>query len=326
MRAVICKAWGGPETLSVEDVAPPELGPGSVRIRVRTAGLNFADNLIIAGHYQIKPPLPFSPGFEIAGRVLACAPDVTHCKPGDRVMAVCEYGGFAEEVVAPADSVFVLPDSIGDDVAAAFPVAYGTSHLGLKYKCALAAGESVLIHGAAGGVGLTAVEIAKRMGAVVIATASGAEKCAVAAAASADHTLDSRSEDLRGQVKALTDGRGVDVVYDPVGGKLFEESLRCTAAGGRILIVGFASGDVPQIPANILLVKNIAAIGYYWGAHKTIKPEWMRASFEELLAWLASGSLNPLVSQSFPLAEAPAAMQALKARKTTGKVVLRIPE
>lgn len=325
MRAVICKAWGGPETLSVEDVAPPEIGPGGVRIRVRTAGLNFADNLIIAGHYQIKPPLPFSPGFEIAGEVLECAPDVGHCRPGDRVMAVCEYGGFAEEVVAPADSVFVLPDTVSDDVAAAFPVAYGTSHLGLKYKCSLEAGESVLVHGAAGGVGLTAVEIAKRVGATVIATASGAEKCAVAAAAGADRTLDSRSEDLRGQVKALTGGRGVDVVYDPVGGKLFDESLRCTAAGGRILIVGFASGDVPQIPANILLVKNIAAIGYYWGAHKTIKPAWMRASFEELLSWLAADRLSPLVSQRFPLAEAPAAMQALKARKTTGKVVLTIP-
>ncbi|MBL8660147.1 MAG: NADPH:quinone oxidoreductase family protein [Rhodospirillales bacterium] len=326
MRAVVCKAWGGPETLSVEDVAPPELGPGEVRIRVRTAGLNFADNLIIAGHYQIKPPLPFSPGFEVAGQVLACAPDVVHCRPGERVMAVCEYGGFAEEVVAPADSVFVLPDTVSDAVAAAFPVAYGTSHLGLKYKCALTAGETVLVHGAAGGVGLTAVEIAKRMGAVVIATASGAEKCAIAAAAGADHTLDSRADDLRNRVKALTGGRGVEVVYDPVGGRLFDESLRCTVAGGRILIVGFASGDVPQIPANILLVKNIAAIGYYWGAHKTIRPAWMRASFEELLGWLAAGELHPLVSQSFPLDEAPAALQALKARKTTGKVVLTIPE
>ncbi len=325
MRAVVCRAWGGPETLSVEDVAPPDLGPGGVRIRVRTAGLNFADNLIVAGHYQIKPPLPFSPGFEIAGEVIACAPEVAHCRPGDRVMAVCDYGGFAEEVVAPADSVFVLPETVSDETAAAFPVAYGTSHLGLKYKCALEAGEGVLIHGAAGGVGLTAVEIAKRMGAVVIATASGAEKCAVAAAAGADHTLDSRGDDLRDRVKALTGGRGVDVVYDPVGGRLFDESLRCTAAGGRILIVGFASGDVPQIPANILLVKNISAIGYYWGAHKTIRPAWMRASFEELLGWLAAGELNPHVSRSYPLAEAPAALQALKARKTTGKVVLTIP-
>jgi NADPH2:quinone reductase len=324
MRAVVCKALGGPEELKVEDVAPPELQAGRVRIRVHTAGLNFADNLIIAGRYQIKPPLPFSPGFEVAGRVLECAEGVVRCKPGDRVMAVLDYGGFAEEVVADQESVFVLADSVSDEVAAAFPVAYGTSHLGLKYKCGLEPGESLLVHGAAGGVGLTAVEIGKRLGATVIATASGAEKCAVATAAGADHSLDSRAEDLRDQVKALTGGRGVDVVYDPVGGKLFEESLRCTAAGGRILIVGFASGDVPQIPANILLVKNIAAIGYYWGAHKTVKPAWMRASFEELLDWLAAGTLNPLVSQTFRLEEVPEALQALKARRTTGKVVLTI--
>lgn len=324
MRAVVCRALGGPEELEVEDVAPPKLQAGGVRIRVHTAGLNFADNLIIAGRYQIKPSPPFSPGFEVAGRVLECAEGVVRCKPGDRVMAVLDYGGFAEEVVADQESVFVLADSVSDEVAAAFPVAYGTSHLGLKYKCGLEPGESLLVHGAAGGVGLTAVEIGKRLGATVIATASGAEKCAVATAAGADYSLDSRAETLRDQVKALTSGRGVDVVYDPVGGKLFEESLRCTAAGGRILIVGFASGDVPQIPANILLVKNIAAIGYYWGAHKTVKPAWMRASFEELLDWLAAGSLNPLVSQTFRLEEAPEALQALKARRTTGKVVLRI--
>lgn len=324
MRAVVCKAWCGPEELKVEDVAPPKLEAGGVRIRVRAAGLNFADNLIIAGRYQIKPPLPFSPGFEVAGRVLECAEGVVRCKPGDRVMAVLDYGGFAEEAVADQESVFVLADSVSDEVAAAFPVAYGTSHLGLKYKCGLERGESLLVHGAAGGVGLTAVEIGKRLGAKVIATASGPEKCAVAVVAGADHALDSRAEDLRDQVKALTRGRGVDVVYDPVGGKLFEESLRCTAAGGRILIVGFASGDVPQIPANILLVKNIAAIGYYWGAHKTVKPAWMRASFEELLDWLAAGTLKPLVSQTFPLEEAPEALQALKARRTTGKVVLMV--
>lgn len=324
MRAVICRQWCGPEALAVEDVPPPVLVPGGVRIRVRTAGLNFADNLIIAGNYQIKPPLPFSPGFEVAGEVIEVAPGVEHCRSGDRVMAVLDSGGFAEEVVAPSDSVFVLPETVSDAVASAFPVAYGTSHLGLKYKAGLAAGESVLVHGAAGGVGLTAVEIAKRLGASVIATASGADKCAVATAAGADHALDSRSEDLRGQVKALTGGRGVDLVYDAVGGRLFDESLRCTAAGGRILLVGFASGDVPQIPANILLVKNIAAIGYYWGAHKTLRPDWMRASFEELLGWLDAGDLHPLVSRTFALAEAPAALQALKARKTTGKVVLTI--
>ena len=208
MRAVVCKTWCGAEALTIEDVPAPTLEAGGVRIRVHTAGLNFADNLIIAGRYQIKPSLPFSPGFEVAGRVLACGEGVVRCKPGDRVMAVLDYGGFAEEAVADQESVFVLADNVGDEAAAAFPVAYGTSHLGLKYKCALEPGESVLIHGAAGGVGLTAVEIAKRLGATVIATASGADKLAVAEAAGADHTLDSRADGLRDQVKALTGGRG----------------------------------------------------------------------------------------------------------------------
>jgi Zinc-binding dehydrogenase/Alcohol dehydrogenase GroES-like domain len=210
MRAVICREWCDPSGLRVEDVPAPPLAAGSVRIAVRTAGLNFADTLIIAGTYQIKPPLPFSPGFEVAGRVLECAAGVTRCKPGDRVMAVIEYGGFAEQVVAPEDCVFVLPDTVDDMIAAAFPVAYGTSHLGLKYKAGLVAGETLLVHGAAGGVGLTAVEIGKRLGARVIAVASGAEKLRVCADAGADHVVDSRADDLRNRIKELTGGRGVD--------------------------------------------------------------------------------------------------------------------
>ena len=279
MRAVVCREWCNPSGLRVEDVPAPPLAPGGVRIAVRAAGLNFADTLIIAGTYQIKPLLPFSPGFEVTGRVFECAAGVTRCKPGDRVTAVIEYGGFAQQVVAPEDCVFVLPDNVDDVIAATFPAAYGTSHL-----------------------------------------------LRVCADAGADHVVDSRAEDLRDRIKALTGGRGVDVVYDPVGGRLFEASLRSTAAGGRILIVGFASGEVPQIPANILLVKNISAIGYYWGAHRTLAPQWMRASCEELLGWLARGSLRPHVSQTYPLNEATPALQALRARRTTGKVVLTLPE
>ena len=326
MRAVVCREWCDPSGLRVEDVPVPPLAADGVRIAVHAAGLNFADTLIIAGAYQIKPPLPFSPGFEAAGRVLECAAGVTRCKPGDRVMAVVEYGGFAEQVVAPEDCVFVLPDNVDDVTAAAFPVAYGTSHLGLKYRAGLVAGETLLVHGAAGGVGLTAVEIGKRLGAVVIATASGAEKLRVCAEAGADHVVDARAENLRDRIKALTGGRGVDIVYDPVGGRLFEASLRSTAPGGRILIVGFASGEVPQIPANILLVKNISAIGYYWGGHRTLAPHWMQASFEELLRWLAKGSLQPRVSQTYPLSDTTSALQALRARRTTGKVVLTVPD
>jgi NADPH2:quinone reductase len=312
--------------LALEDVAAPPLTADGVRIAVRAAGLNFADTLIIAGNYQKRPPLPFTPGFEIAGRVLECGPLVTHCRPGDRVMAVVDHGGFAEQVVAPAASVFVLPESVDDVTAAGFPIAYGTSHLGLKYRAALAPGETLLVHGAAGGVGLTAVEIGKRLGATIIATASGADRLKIAADAGADHVLDARSDDLRSAVKSLTGGRGADVVYDPVGGRLFNESLRCTALGGRILLVGFASGEVPQIPANILLVKNISAIGYYWGQFQELAPDIMRASLTELIDWLGQGRLQPHVSATFPLGEAIAALNALKARRTTGKVVLTVPE
>ncbi|MBK8176199.1 MAG: NADPH:quinone oxidoreductase family protein [Rhodospirillales bacterium] len=322
MRAAICRELRDPAGLVVTDVAPPPMLANGVRIAVAAAGVNFADTLILTGSYQVKASPPFSPGFEVAGRVVEVAPGVTRCRPGDRVMAVIEYGGFAEEVVAPADCVFLLPDGIDDIVSAGFPVAYGTSHLGLKYKAALKAGETLLVNGAAGGVGLTAVEVGKRLGATVIATASSAAKLQVASAAGADHALLSDADDLREQIKSLTGGRGVDVVYEPVGGTLFETSLRATAAGGRILLVGFASGAVPQIPANILLVKNIAAIGYYWGAHRTIAPQWMQASCEELLLWLAQGTLHPHVSQTFPLAEANAALQALRTRASTGKVVL----
>jgi NADPH2:quinone reductase len=324
MRAVVCRQWCDPSGLRIEDVPTPPLATSYVRIAVRAAGVNYADTLIIAGNYQLKPPLPFSPGFEVAGRVLECAAGVTRCKPGDRVMAVIEYGGFAEQVVAPQDCVFVLPDTIDDVLAAAFPAAYGTSHLGLKYKAGLLAGEILLVHGAAGGVGLTAVEVGKRLGATVIATASGPEKVKVCADAGADHALDSRAENLRDQIRAASGGRGVDVVYDPVGGRLFDLSLRSTVVGGRILIVGFASGEIPQIPANILLVKNISAIGYYWGAHRSLAPHWMQQSFEELLRWLAEGSLRPHVSQTYPLTEAVQALQALRARRTTGKVVLTV--
>jgi NADPH2:quinone reductase len=324
MRAVVCSALGDIDGLVVADVPEPALRRGCVRIAVQAAGLNFADTLIVAGKYQVKPPLPFSPGFEVAGEVLECADDVRGCRPGDRVTALLDWGGFAERAVASEDNVFVLPKGIDPVLAAAFPVAYGTSHFGLKVKAGLRAGETLLVHGAAGGVGLTAVECGKRLGAIVIATASGAEKQEVARAAGADFTLDARAPDLKDRVKELTANRGVDVVYDPVGGALFEASLRCTADGGRILVVGFASGDVPQIPANILLVKNIAAIGFYYGGCRTLQPEAWRASMQELVDWLGEGSIRPHVSHTYRVDAAIEALTALKTRKSTGKVVLTL--
>ncbi len=322
MRAVLCKTWGGPRDLSLEETAPPPMTDGGVRVRVRAAGVNFADVLIIQGTYQIKPQHPFSPGLEVAGEVIECAPGVDGFKPGDRVMATTGYGGFAEEVVVAATTVFAMPDAMSFAEGAAFPVAYSTSHLGLVYKGALKAGETLLVLGATGGVGLTAVEIGHCLGATVIAVAGGAEKLKVAAEYGADHLIDHRTDDIRARVKEITGGRGADLVYDPVGGAAFEAALRSVARGGRMMIVGFASGDIPQIPANILLIKNVTVLGFYWGGLRELEPELMARSFDEVLALYSEGRIKPHVSRTFPLEEAAAALEALIERTSTGKVVL----
>jgi len=324
MRAVLCRTRGGPDDLSIEDVAPPVPGPGQVVIGVRAAGLNFADTLLIAGKYQERPAFPFSPGMEVSGDILACGPGVTTLARGDRVMAVLGYGGFAEQALAPVERVLKMPASMDYTVAAGFPVAYGTSHVGLVHRVGLKAGETLLVHGAAGGVGLTAVEIGKVLGATVIATASSADKLAVARSYGADHLIDYSREDVRERVLAATGGRGADVVYDPVGGDAFEASLRCTAFEGRIVVVGFASGKIPQIPANHLLVKNISAVGFYWGAYMKANPAVIRNSFDALLNWFTEGKLRPHVSQRFTLEEVPTALKLLAARKSTGKIVLTV--
>jgi NADPH2:quinone reductase len=322
MRAVLCRTRGGPDDLTIEDIAPPSAGPGQVVIAVRAAGLNFADTLIIAGKYQERPAYPFSPGIEVAGDIIAVGPSVGSLKKGDRVMAILGYGGYAEQVAAPAERVLKVPDSMDYAVAAGFPVAYGTSHVGLCHRAGLKSGETLLVHGAAGGVGLTAVEIGKVLGATVIATASSAEKLAVARSYGADHLIDYSREDVRARVLDITGKRGADVVYDPVGGDAFDASLRCTAFEGRIVVIGFASGRIPQIPANHLLVKNIAAVGFYWGAYMKDNPAVIRDSFDELLGWFTEGRLRPLVSQRFDLAEAKAALKLIASRQSTGKVVL----
>ncbi len=320
MRAVVCPALAQP--LELRDLPSPALRDGMVRIAVHAAGVNFADSLTTTGKYQERMEPPFVPGMEAAGVVLEVAPGVATCRPGDRVMAPLDGGAFAEEALARGDDVVVLPDAMDFVTAAGFPIAWGTSHYGLARKCGLKAGETLLVHGAAGGVGLTAVAVGKCLGATVIATAGGADKLAIAAQHGAAHGIDYRSEDVRARVKELTGGRGADVVYDPVGGEVFDASLRCTAPDGRILLVGFASGKVPQIPANILLVKNITAIGYYWGAYRKIDPAGLRASLAELVAWHAEGRIAQHVSHVLPLERAAEAIGLLKSRAATGKVVL----
>lgn len=333
MQAVLCHAFDGMDALSyVTDATQPFFAPspeqgrawGDVRIRVRAAGINFADTLMIKGQYQVKPPLPFSPGLEVAGDVIEVADHVSRIKVGQRVMAVVGHGGYAEEAIAPEMNVYAIPDSMDWVSAAGFPIVYGTSGDALLRGQALKPGDILLVHGAAGGVGLTAVEVGKRLGATVIATAGGPEKLAIAEQHGADHLIDYRKEDIRNRVKALTDGRGADVIYDPVGGKVFDASMRAVAQGGRIIVIGFASGDVPQIPANIVMVKNITITGYHLGGWRILDPEGVRSSMETLLDWYAAGDLKPHASHTFDLKDYAEALETLKARKSTGKVVLTV--
>ncbi len=322
MRAVLCRDWGGPEALVVEELEDPRPGPGEVAIAIAAAGVNFADTLMIAGRYQEKPDLPFIPGLEAAGSIIAVGDGVTRVAPGDRVMAALDRGGFAEVAVARETDVFPIPASMDFSAAAGFPITYGTAHGALAWRADLKPGETLLVHGAAGGVGLAAVEVGKAMGASVIATAGGQDKLQTAIDHGADHGIDYRSEDIRERVKALTDGRGADVVFDPVGGDVFMASLRAVAWGGRLLVIGFAAGKVPEVPANILLVKNLSVLGLYWGAYRRRAPELVRAQFATLTGWVEEGRLRPLVSHRYDLAETPTALNTLLSRKARGKVVL----
>ncbi len=324
MRAIVCQTLEGPDALVLADLPVPEPGACGVRIRVRAAGVNFADSLMLSGRYQEKPALPFTPGLEVAGEIEALGAGVRGLELGQRVLAVVGHGGFAEQVVALNDDVVPLPDGMDWTTAAGFAIAYGTAHGALRWRADLHAGETLLVHGAGSGVGLTAVECGKALGATVIATARGAEKLDVARAHGADHVLDSEAPDLRERVKALTRGLGVDVVYDPVGGSLFDASLGAVAWEGRIVVVGFASGQVPQVPANILLVKNAAVLGFYWGSYRKHDPERLRAGFRELFAWHREGRIRPRVSRTLPLEETAEAIRLLAGRRNTGKLVITL--
>ena len=323
MRAITCDAWGTPQTLTWRDVPSRPLEPGQARIRVRACGVNFADTLMVAGKYQVKPAFPFTPGLESAGQVTEVAPGVTNVAPGDRVMAVSRFGGgYTEELVIDARAVVPIPEAMDFVTAAAFPVAYGTSYLALRHRGALQAGETLVVTGAAGGVGLTAVEIGKQMGATVIAIAGGAAKCAVARDHGADHVIDHRVDPIRDRIKELTEGRGADVVYDAVGGDLFDQCLRAVNWQARMLVVGFASGTIPSIPANMILVKNISVTGVVWGAQAARDPVLVSSQLRELLASWSAGCFRPHIGATFPLQEAAMAMEVLLGRELPGKIVL----
>jgi NADPH2:quinone reductase len=322
MRAVLCREFGAVDKLELAELPAPAVAPGSVRVAVHAVGVNFADLLIVQGKYQEKPPLPFSPGFEIAGVVTELGRGAEGLRLGDRVLGTMEHGAYADEAVLPADRVLVIPAAMDFPTAAGFPVAYGTSHGALEWRARLKPGETLLVLGAAGGVGLTAVEIGKAMGATVIAVAGGAAKLEVARRQGADHLIDYAREDLRGRIKEITGGRGPDVIYDPVGGDAFDQCLRSIAWEGRIVVIGFAAGRISQIPANLVLVKNCDVIGFYWGSYRRHKPALVRQSFQALLSWFESGKLKPHISHTLDLAEAGRALNLLAERKATGKVVL----
>jgi NADPH:quinone reductase len=323
MRIVQCNAWGGLENLQLAEVAPPAgPGPGKVAVEVAAAGVNFADILMITGKYQERPLPPFTPGLEVAGRVAAVGSGVTRVKPGDRVLAMVDHGGFAEQVVARESDVFEIPEGMSFAEAAGFAIAYGTSHGALVWRAAVKPGELLLVLGAAGGVGLTAVEIGKALGARVIACAGGADKLEIARAHGADYLIDYRTENIRGRVREIADGGGADVVYDPVGGESFDAALRAVNWSARLVVVGFAAGVVQQIPANILLVKNLAVHGLYWGSYRRHCADLLPAAFAQMFGWWREGKLKPLVCARLDLAEAGTALTRLAERRATGKVVL----
>ncbi|MGE4044792.1 MAG: NADPH:quinone oxidoreductase family protein [Acetobacteraceae bacterium] len=322
MRAMICTGWGEPDRLSLAEVPSPPLRAGSLRVAVAAAAVNFADLLMIAGRYQENPPLPFSPGFEVAGIVREVAPDVAGWRAGDRVMGMLPHGGYASEAIVPADQAFRVPPSLDPVAAAGVPVAFGTAYGALVWRARLRPGETLLVFGAAGGVGLAATALGRLLGARVIAVASGAERLAVAAEHGAEHLIDHRGEDVAARVRDITAGRGADVILDPVGGGAFDSGLRCIASEGRLVVVGFASGEVGQISAGVALGRNIDLIGCYWGAYRGADPARVRGAYEEIARWIEAGRLRPHVGARFPLAEAASALAALRQRRVAGKIVL----
>ncbi|WP_374763670.1 NADPH:quinone oxidoreductase family protein [Yunchengibacter salinarum] len=322
MKAVLCKELGGAEKLVVEDVPAPRPGPKDVLVDVKAAGVNFPDVLIIQGKYQFQPDLPFTPGGEGAGVVAEVGAEVDGIKPGDRVLFTHLTGAFAEQAVVPAGAVVPIPDAMPFDAAAGLTITYATSLHALKQRADLKAGETVLVLGAAGGVGLAAVELAKAMGATVIAATSSEEKGAVARAAGADKVITYSTEDLKKTAKDLTGGRGVDVVYDPVGSDYTEQALRAMAPGGRLLVIGFAAGDIPKVPANLCLLKQCSLVGVFWGAWAAANPGGQADNMRILFDHYAAGRIKPHIDGHYPLDRVADAYERLTGRHARGKVIL----
>lgn len=321
MKAALCKRLDGPEALVIEEIADPVPGPGEVVVRVRAAALNFFDTLITRGKYQTKPDLPFSPSGEIAGVVEALGPGVTGVSVGDRVAAAVGYGGAREKIAIPAASLIPIPANVSDEVASGVSVTFGTAIHGLKDRGHVAPGETVAVLGASGGAGQAALEIAKLMGARVIAAASG-DKVDIGRALGADEVIDYDAVDLKQTLKDLTDNRGVDVVYDCVGGKYAEPAVRALAWEGRFLVVGFAAGDIPKLPLNLLMLKGADAVGVFWGEAVRRNPERHRENMIEVLRWVSEGKLAPRIHGTYPLDEIREAIGVLDRREATGKVVV----
>jgi NADPH2:quinone reductase len=322
MKAVLAQTFGPPEQLRLEEVPPRHAGAGEVVIRVKACGVNFFDVLIVQGKYQVRPPLPFPPGGEVAGVISEVGKGVGALKTGMRVLAFTGHGGYAEELTADAASVIALPEQMDFVTAAAFPITYATSYHALKDRGQLRSGETLLVLGAAGGVGLAAVEIGKIMGARVLAGASSEEKLALAGEHGADALINYGTSDLRERIREETAGKGVDVIYDPVGGAYAEPALRSLAAGGRYLVIGFASGEIPKIALNLLLLKMVSMVGVFWGAFAKAQPARNAANLTELLGWYVQGRLRPHVSGTFPLEHYREALDAVMQRRVLGKVVL----
>ena len=322
MRAIRCNQYGPPESLTVETL--PDLQPqaGQVVIDIKAASVNFPDVLIIENKYQLKPELPFTPGAEVAGIVRTVGAGVEHVRPGMRVVAYTALGGFAEQAIAPAGACVPLPDEADLTVAAAFTLAYGTSHHAVVDRAALQAGETMLVLGAAGGVGLAAVEIGKALGARVIAAASSDEKLAVCVEHGADATINYTRDDLRERIKALTDGKGPDVIYDPVGGVYAEPAFRSIAWRGRYLVVGFANGEIPKLPLNLALLKGASLVGVFWGDFAKREPQRNAAAFKQMIGWMQEGKLRPHISARYALEDTPRALRDMAERRVTGKIVI----